>query len=636
MGATYEQLNKEKNNIKNMTYLDYMKISKKKYYDNLYKSNNINIALDKKSFDKAKTIRNNINLEKKLEKNDWKDFILTYFYIEFKRSNILWFENIIERFLKTNFLSEIKYQSLMFYNDFDMITKPKIFDSIDEKINSINFNIYNEMNKIASFDMYEKEDEINENVINTNDVNSSNKSKINLTGITEVLGGSFKVNYSFNESDSNIDTQNYKNIRNRIKKILKIIKQHLYNSDHPISMTIQIFEEEISKFISQKIEEIKSKPNYKNVIKNFNIEIVKIIKNFILNCQTAIKLFYYECVNLKCFIEEKDEMINLTTSVLFKIGNLYKNICKLFSIEIEDEIYDLKIRLKYLNNIENNEISIPCKFALDETTDELKQELIKKYEEKNNIKFQIKEEQNKFHENNPYIKNFNKNKKIKGYDTVIQIIKYLNINESPFEKMMLIASVSTEITNCINKYWKGMDDCIDPFFLVINADELMSLFINLLIKSEMPEILLHEKIIDEFTTRTTKASMIGYYNTTFDAAIKYIQKNTLKDKNEIINKEINEIKEKEKLNYNEENKNYINHLINKNNSNIGSEINFIVDKDNNEINTHNINNSIKNINSINSSINNNIHNNNNNDINKINNIEVALVDKSIDSQLDND
>ena len=110
-----------------MTYLDYMKISKKKYYDKLYKSNNINIALDKKSFDKAKTIRNNINLEKKLEKNDWKDFILTYFYIEFKRSNILWFENIIERFLKTNFLSEIKYQSLMFYNDFDMITKPKIF-----------------------------------------------------------------------------------------------------------------------------------------------------------------------------------------------------------------------------------------------------------------------------------------------------------------------------------------------------------------------------------------------------------------------------------------------------------------------------------------------------------------------------
>jgi hypothetical protein len=146
----------------------------------------------------------------------------------------------------------------------------------------------------------------------------------------------------------------------------------------------------------------------------------------------------------------------------------------------------------------------------------------------------------------------------------------------------------------------------------------MSLFINLLIKSNMPEILLHEKIIEEFTTRTTKASMIGYYNTTFDAAIKYIQKSTLSDKKEIIDTEINEIKENEKYNYNDENKNYINHLYNKNN--------LIIDSNDSDIK----------INSINSnSIKNNIHINNNNDINKINNIEIAL-DKSIESQLDNE
>ena len=163
MGATNENLNKEKNNIENRTYLDYLKMSKKKYYDKLYKSNNINIAYDAKSFDKVRTIKNNINFDIKIEKIDWKDFILTYFYIELNQSNILWFDNIIKRFEKTNFLSENKYQSLMFYNDFEMKTKPSIFFFLYEKINSINFNIYNEMNKIASFDMYEKEDEINEN-----------------------------------------------------------------------------------------------------------------------------------------------------------------------------------------------------------------------------------------------------------------------------------------------------------------------------------------------------------------------------------------------------------------------------------------------------------------------------------------
>ena len=607
MGSANDKKNNDKNNIKNKTYLEYMKIYKRKYFLKIYNSNNINIALDKKHFDKLKNNRNKINLNKKIEKIDWKDFILTYFYIEFKNSKILWFENIINKFEKTIFFSENKYQSLMFYQDIEMTTKPKIFDSLDQKLNTNSFNFLNEMNKIASFDVLEKEEDLNENVNIRNSI-----SKINLTGITDVLGGSFKVNLSLNESDSNIDAQNYKKIRSRIKNILKIIRQHLNNNDHPISMTIKIFADEITKFISQKIDEIKSKPNYKNVIKNLNIEIVKIIQTFILKCQTAIKLFYNESVNLHCFLEEKDEMINLISSVLFKVGNLYKNICDLFFLEIEDEIIDLKIRLKYLNNNENKEISIPNKFALDETTDELKNDLIKKYEQTNNKKFKLKidNNKNKENENNPNIfQNFNKNKKIKGYDTVIQLIKFLNINEAPFEKMMLIASISTEITNCISKYWVGMDDCIDPLYLVINADELMSLFINLIIKSQMPEILLHQKIINEFTTRTTKASMIGYYYTTFDAAIKYIQKNTLKDKEEIIQNEINEIKEKENYNYSVENQNYINHLIKKTNS----KNNIVM----NSINSDSINN----INKI----------NHNNDNNNNNNLEEQIKDSSFNS-----
>jgi len=609
MGATNDKLNKEKNKIKNKTYLEYMQIYKRKYFLKIYNSNNINIALDKKFFDKAKAIRNNINLKKKIEKIDWKDFMLTYFYSELKISKILWFENICNKFENTIFFLENKYQSLMFYHDIEMTTKPNTFDSIEQKLNINNFNFYNEMNKIASFDIYEKDEEMN----NENNLNRNSLSKINLTGITDVLGGSFKVNVSLNESDSNIDAKNYKKIRNRIKDILKIIRQHLKNSDHPISMTIKIFEEEISKFISQKIEEIKSKTNYKNTIKNLNIEIVKIIQNFIIKCQTAIKLFYCESVNFHCFLEEKDELINLTTSVLFKIGNLYKYICDLFLLEIEDEILELKIRLKYLNNKENNEISIPKKFALDETTDELKNDLIKKYEQTNNKKFKLKEVKNINNENNnnPYIsQNFNKNNKIKGYDTVIQLIKYLNVNEIPFEKMMIIASISTEITRCISKYWEGMEDCIDPLFLVINADELMSLFIDLLIKSQMPEILLHQKIINEFTTRTTKNSMIGYYYTTFDAAIKYIQNNSLKDKDEIIQNEIKELKEKKNYNYSVENQNYIKHITKKKNSTFNVDINTNI------------------INSINN--NSNVNNSDNNNKKKI---EIQLRENSLNSQI---
>ena len=351
----------------------------------------------------------------------------------------------------------------MFYNDFEMVSKPKILNSVDKNMNTDNLHYVNELNKLISFDR-EDEEIINSNlrnsIDNSSNLNSNNKSKINLTGITDVLGGSFNANLSLNESDSNIDTKNYKKIRKRIKKILKIIKEHLNNRDHPILITMNIFVEELSKFITGKIEEIKSKNNYKNIVKELNIEIVKIIQKFIINCQTCVKLFYDETVDLQCFLEEKDEMINLISSVLFKSGNLYKKICDLFLLEIEDEIIDLKIRLNYLKDMKINDISIPPKFALDESTEKLKNDLIKKYEESHQKKFKPKIEQNNNNniEKNPFIsKSYNKNKKIKGYDTAIQLIQNLNLNEIPFEKMMLIASISTEIIDCINEYWKGME-----------------------------------------------------------------------------------------------------------------------------------------------------------------------------------
>ena len=44
------------------------------------------------------------------------------------------------------------------------------------------------------------------------------------------------------------------------------------------------------------------------------------------------------------------------------------------------------------------------------------------------------------------------------------------------------------------------------------------------------------KIISEFTSKTTKGTMIGYYNTTMEAAIEYIQKGNCSKlyKNQII------------------------------------------------------------------------------------------------------
>ena len=95
--------------------------------------------------------------------------------------------------------------------------------------------------------------------------------------------------------------------------------------------------------------------------------------------------------------------------------------------------------------------------------------------------------------------------------------------QTPFDKMILIASMSMEITQCVDTYWNKIDDYLPNYYLSINADEFLSLFILVVVRAQFPELIIHEKIIQKFTTKTTNSSTIGYYNVTLNAAIEYIQ-----------------------------------------------------------------------------------------------------------------
>ena len=52
----------------------------------------------------------------------------------------------------------------------------------------------------------------------------------------------------------------------------------------------------------------------------------------------------------------------------------------------------------------------------------------------------------------------------------------------------------------------------------------MNIFIYIIFKAKMIDIIVYCKIISLFTTCTTKSSMIGYYYSTFEASISYIMK----------------------------------------------------------------------------------------------------------------
>ena len=109
------------------------------------------------------------------------------------------------------------------------------------------------------------------------------------------------------------------------------------------------------------------------------------------------------------------------------------------------------------------------------------------------------------------------------YETAIQLLKQIKKYKTPFEKMMIIASISSEITDCINDFWRDLSNYIKNDMLNLEIDQLMSIFIYIIIKSQIYDISVHCKIIKSFTTCITKASMIGYYYSTVEASVKYIQ-----------------------------------------------------------------------------------------------------------------
>jgi hypothetical protein len=117
------------------------------------------------------------------------------------------------------------------------------------------------------------------------------------------------------------------------------------------------------------------------------------------------------------------------------------------------------------------------------------------------------------------------------YETAIQLLKQIEKYKTPFEKMMIIANISNEITDCINDFWQEMEDFIKKDYLSIEAEQIMTIFIYIIIKSGISDILVHCKMIKLFTTCTTKSSMIGYYYSTVEASIMYIR--TLKDIDEL-------------------------------------------------------------------------------------------------------
>ena len=497
--------------------------------------------------------------------------------------------------------------------------------------------------------------------------------------VTQNLGGSFSTNSNLYEDEDEANLK-YKQFRTKVKGYINKFKKQILNKDHPINRVTQIFVKKWWGYAELKIDSLKRK--YQDLDNKDNLDKINLVVNdltkelqrFVVHLQIALKLFYSRTINYSYFNEEKDELINLITTLLFRTGNIYSTVFSLYKLSLDKEIKIMSRNFSELKNANPEELGIERQYCLNLTSLDYQEEILNKQLKENEINNKnirrktfsksleenepvletkkieiileiVKENKKKFPKfgdreleetkvNLNYEENFNliindnvipeesnntniifnkelgadkisllprnelygdnnlnessffldkseidtsekedtsapnkmivrkaeeKNEKRPKinmpqmekifnrisyvrtknieylsypYETAIQLLKQIQKFKTPFEKMMIFASISSEITECINDFWKDLSGHIDNNLLNLEIDQLMSIFIYIIIQAQIPDICVHCKMIKSFTTCITKASTIGYYYSTVEASVQYIA--SIRDAKELI------------------------------------------------------------------------------------------------------
>jgi hypothetical protein len=165
----------------------------------------------------------------------------------------------------------------------------------------------------------------------------------------------------------------YKEFRYNVKSYMNIFREHITNIEHPINMIVKRFVKIITVVIKDELDylyKIKdtNPEQYKQDIKIKTEKIIKLLQKMVIMLQTALRLMYARTISYNCFIEEKDEFINLVNNLLLRNEGLYNKLYELFELFLADDIKILKNRFERLCDIRPEELGIHEKFCLNEAT----------------------------------------------------------------------------------------------------------------------------------------------------------------------------------------------------------------------------------------------------------------------------
>ena len=657
--------------------------------DNKYSDYNLLKSLEVKTFT-AGTKRPE---RKEVRDYTWVEYLIIHINKLKNKYHASWANDLLKKIKEKNIsISENKYYSDVFFHEYQIKTMPQsLFQKNDIMENDSTCN-YGDV----CCTLYNTELSL---------INDKNYCQLD---VLDNLGGSYlELNEELLPEDPAFQ---YQLRRNNVKKYIKIFRDNICNNvDHPINQVICSFNQLFSKYIQERIKglenelekDIINQKKFDELIKVLENEITDSLQEFISRIHSSVKLFYSFSVDFKFLEEEKDDLINMITSFIFRTGMLYDSILDLYSYSFKEEFLNFQSKLIELKNVKPNKLGIEIKFCLDENTIKLQNKLRNRKnkrkdsidedekedeeedekdekEEKNknsnsekktkktslfqtikednkiNNLYTIKENEEEKEDNinivpgsknkegggqlvyylteenevknkkenkdnkyknilNDYnipirsktklsnsikeddyilerlsfledsrnemyynsinqlrnsINNFNNkiyffpklNQKLKNismiennnyqfsnimnkndntlpipYLSAINLLRGMKKYKTPFEKIIIIAAISDQIMENATSFWKDMEPYIEKDYLFIEADEIMTIFLYIIIQSQMPEILLYCKIINNFTTQFTKGFNISYNYTLLEASIDYL--NEIKDVKELCKKE---------------------------------------------------------------------------------------------------
>ena len=85
------------------------------------------------------------------------------------------------------------------------------------------------------------------------------------------------------------------------------------------------------------------------------------------------------------------------------------------------------------------------------------------------------------------------------------------------EKLRLFKDINTIIMDSIGQFWEGID--VDSEDLTVAADQMILIYLFIVVRSKLSNFYSHIMFIQEFTTKYIKQISLGYFLTTYEMAL---------------------------------------------------------------------------------------------------------------------